>query len=91
MKIEKGTGNMNDVDISWIPKETLDAMSTFYTLTRSKRNQQHSAGIDLLKATASFLPNHLCYRQSIPEDITTETNQEGSWDRSIDSRRHSLP
>lgn len=28
MKIEKGTGGINDVDISWIPQETLNAMST---------------------------------------------------------------
>ncbi|KAG7253977.1 hypothetical protein CRUP_006561, partial [Coryphaenoides rupestris] len=26
MKMEKGTGSMNDVDISWIPQETLNAM-----------------------------------------------------------------
>lgn len=29
MKIEKGTGGMNDVDISWIPQETLNVMSKF--------------------------------------------------------------
>ena len=29
MKIEKGTGGMNDVDISWIPQETLNVMSMF--------------------------------------------------------------
>lgn len=28
LKVEKGTGGMNDVDISWIPQETLNAMST---------------------------------------------------------------
>lgn len=27
LKVEKGTGVMNDVDISWIPQETLNAMS----------------------------------------------------------------
>lgn len=27
MKIEKGTGGMSDVDISWIPQETLNVMS----------------------------------------------------------------
>lgn len=29
MKIEKGTGGLNDVDISWIPQETLNVMSMF--------------------------------------------------------------
>lgn len=29
LKVEKGTSGMNDVDISWIPQETLNAMSTF--------------------------------------------------------------
>lgn len=29
VKIEKGTGGMNDVDISWIPQETLNVMSMF--------------------------------------------------------------
>lgn len=29
MKVEKGTGGMSDVDISWIPQETLKAMSMF--------------------------------------------------------------
>lgn len=29
MKIEKGTGGMSDVDISWIPQETLNVMSMF--------------------------------------------------------------
>lgn len=28
LKVEKGTGGMADVDISWIPQETLNAMST---------------------------------------------------------------
>lgn len=29
VKIEKGTGGMSDVDISWIPQETLNVMSKF--------------------------------------------------------------
>lgn len=29
VKIEKGTGGMSDVDISWIPQETLNVMSMF--------------------------------------------------------------
>lgn len=29
MKVEKGTGGMSDVDISWIPQETLNVMSMF--------------------------------------------------------------
>lgn len=29
LKVEKGTGGMSDVDISWIPQETLNAMSMF--------------------------------------------------------------
>lgn len=29
MKVETGTGGMNDVDISWIPLETLNVMSMF--------------------------------------------------------------
>lgn len=29
VKIEKGTAGINDVDISWIPQETLNAMSKF--------------------------------------------------------------
>ncbi|KAK0145542.1 Translocon-associated protein subunit alpha [Merluccius polli] len=44
MKIEKGTSSMNDVDISWIPQETLNAMSTFCTLYKNFCNtQQHFA------------------------------------------------
>lgn len=35
LKVEKGTGGMNDVDISWIPQETLNAMSTSTTCFRS--------------------------------------------------------
>lgn len=27
VKVETGTGGMNDVDISWIPQETLNIMS----------------------------------------------------------------
>ena len=58
MKIEKGTGNMNDVDISWIPKETLDAMSTFYISTRNhtiyNNIQFELIYLILIKATASF-------------------------------------
>lgn len=35
VKIEKGTGGMGDVDISWIPQETLNVMSMFiYILER---------------------------------------------------------
>lgn len=29
VKIERGTGGMNDVDISWIPQENLNIMSMF--------------------------------------------------------------
>jgi len=31
-KIEKGTGGMNDVDISWLPQETLNIMSRFSSI-----------------------------------------------------------
>lgn len=34
VKIEKGTGGMNDVDISWIPQETLNVMSMFVSRVR---------------------------------------------------------
>lgn len=30
VKVETGTGGMNDVDISWIPQETLNIMSEFH-------------------------------------------------------------
>lgn len=33
VKIEKGTGGMSDVDISWIPQETLNVMSRFLFFT----------------------------------------------------------
>ena len=29
MKVETGTGGMSDVDISWIPQETLNVMSEY--------------------------------------------------------------
>lgn len=32
VKIERGTGGMNDVDISWIPQETLNVMSMFLSV-----------------------------------------------------------
>lgn len=44
VKIEKGTGGMSDVDISWIPQETLNVMSKFTHVTEqelSKMPQGH--------------------------------------------------
>lgn len=42
LKVEKGIGGMSDVDISWIPQETLNAMSMFicsYFCSNSDRNE----------------------------------------------------
>ncbi|CAL8338477.1 unnamed protein product [Lota lota] len=46
MKIEKGTGNMNDVDISWIPQETLNAMNKTSPKTSPRKRTKRAAGTD---------------------------------------------
>lgn len=47
-KVETGTGGMNDVDISWIPQETLNAMSKYPSFPHSP----HHAGLQGLADTA---------------------------------------
>ncbi|TUG37826.1 Translocon-associated protein subunit alpha [Bagarius yarrelli] len=37
VKVETGTGAMNNVDISWIPLETLNAMSEFYPTSMTRQ------------------------------------------------------
>ncbi|KAF7212980.1 transcript variant X1 [Nothobranchius furzeri] len=51
-KVEMGTSSHNDVDMSWIPQETLNQISTYSPYKASprrsprKRNQKRSAGSD---------------------------------------------
>lgn len=68
MKIEKGTGGMSDVDISWIPQETLNVMSKFTYSERKWFKIQYlpleaRAHEYLVNATLSFQtklpPEHL--------------------------------
>ncbi|KAM3878545.1 translocon-associated protein subunit alpha-like [Diretmus argenteus] len=45
-KIEKGTGGMNDVDISWIPQETLNVMNKASPKTSPRKRTNRAAGAD---------------------------------------------
>ncbi|XP_040014892.1 translocon-associated protein subunit alpha-like [Xiphias gladius] len=46
VKIEKGTGGLNDVDISWIPQETLNAMNKASPKTSPRKRTKRAAGAD---------------------------------------------
>ncbi|XP_040890512.1 translocon-associated protein subunit alpha-like [Toxotes jaculatrix] len=46
MKIEKGTGGINDVDISWIPQETLNVMNKASPKTSPWKRTKRAAGAD---------------------------------------------
>lgn len=46
VKIEKGTGSMSDVDISWIPQETLNAMNKASPKTSPRKRTKRAAGTD---------------------------------------------
>ncbi|KAJ0068616.1 hypothetical protein NL108_009732 [Boleophthalmus pectinirostris] len=46
VKVEKGTGNMSDVDISWIPQETLNAMNKASPKTSPRKRAKRAAGTD---------------------------------------------
>ncbi|XP_077386755.1 translocon-associated protein subunit alpha-like [Festucalex cinctus] len=46
VKLEKGTGGMNDVDISWIPQETLNAMNKASPKTSPRKRTKRAAGAD---------------------------------------------
>nr|XP_057910949.1 translocon-associated protein subunit alpha-like [Doryrhamphus excisus] len=46
IKIEKGTGGMSDVDISWIPQETLNAMNKASPKTSPRKRTKRAAGVD---------------------------------------------
>ncbi|XP_061688437.1 translocon-associated protein subunit alpha-like [Syngnathoides biaculeatus] len=46
VKIEKGTGGMNDVDISWIPQETLKVMNKASPKTSPRKRTKRAAGAD---------------------------------------------
>ncbi|XP_069012667.1 translocon-associated protein subunit alpha-like [Embiotoca jacksoni] len=46
VKIEKGTGGMSDVDISWIPQETLNAMNKASPKTSPRKRTKRAAGAD---------------------------------------------
>uniref|UniRef100_A0A3B3ZRA2 Translocon-associated protein subunit alpha n=1 Tax=Periophthalmus magnuspinnatus TaxID=409849 RepID=A0A3B3ZRA2_9GOBI len=49
VKVEKGTGNMSDVDISWIPQETLNVMSKTHKAspkTSPRKRAKRAAGTD---------------------------------------------
>ncbi|KAF6735717.1 Translocon-associated protein subunit alpha [Oryzias melastigma] len=46
VKIEKGTAGINDVDISWIPTETLNAMNKASPKTSPKKRAKRAAGAD---------------------------------------------
>ncbi|XP_041836723.1 translocon-associated protein subunit alpha-like [Melanotaenia boesemani] len=46
VKIEKGTTGINDVDISWIPQETLNAMSKASPKTSPRKRTKRAAGVD---------------------------------------------
>lgn len=85
VKIEKGTGGLNDVDISWIPQETLNAMSMFiFFLTVTSNNRLILLLVSMkIKQHKQLIFNMLSYRQGFPENISTETNQEGRWSRSV--------
>lgn len=44
VKVETGTGAMNDVDISWIPQETLNAMNKASPRTSPRKRARRTAG-----------------------------------------------
>ncbi|XP_036957288.1 translocon-associated protein subunit alpha-like [Acanthopagrus latus] len=46
VKIEKGTGGMNDVDISWIPQETLNVMNKASPKASPRKRTNRAAGTD---------------------------------------------
>ncbi|KAF7208469.1 translocon-associated protein subunit alpha [Nothobranchius furzeri] len=46
VKIEKGTVGINDVDISWIPQETLNAMNKASPKTSPRKRTKRAAGVD---------------------------------------------
>lgn len=46
VKIEKGTGGISDVDISWIPQETLNAMNKASPKTSPRKRTKRAAGTD---------------------------------------------
>lgn len=46
VKIEKGTGGMNDVDISWIPQETLNVMNRASPKASPRKRTNRAAGAD---------------------------------------------
>ncbi|KAG7238291.1 hypothetical protein INR49_031002 [Caranx melampygus] len=46
VKIEKGTGGLNDVDISWIPQETLNVMNKASPKTSPRKRTKRAAGTD---------------------------------------------
>ncbi|XP_029288275.1 translocon-associated protein subunit alpha [Cottoperca gobio] len=46
VKIEKGTGGMNDVDISWIPQETLNVMNKASPKVSPRKRTKRAAGAD---------------------------------------------
>uniref|UniRef100_A0A3Q2Y9E2 Translocon-associated protein subunit alpha n=1 Tax=Hippocampus comes TaxID=109280 RepID=A0A3Q2Y9E2_HIPCM len=46
VKLEKGTGGMNDVDISWIPQETLNVMNKASPKTSPRKRAKRAAGVD---------------------------------------------
>ncbi|GAA6215627.1 translocon-associated protein subunit alpha-like [Lates japonicus] len=46
VKIEKGTGGLSDVDISWIPQETLNAMNKASPKTSPRKRTKRAAGAD---------------------------------------------
>ncbi|CAF96840.1 unnamed protein product [Tetraodon nigroviridis] len=46
LKVEKGTGGMNDVDISWIPQETLNAMNKASPKASPRKRAKRAAGRD---------------------------------------------
>ncbi|XP_036387240.1 translocon-associated protein subunit alpha-like [Megalops cyprinoides] len=46
VKVETGTGGLNDVDISWIPQETLNAMNKASPKASPRKRTKRAAGTD---------------------------------------------
>ncbi|XP_034023484.1 translocon-associated protein subunit alpha-like [Thalassophryne amazonica] len=46
LKVEKGTVGINDVDISWIPQETLNVMNKASPKTSPRKRNKRAAGVD---------------------------------------------
>ncbi|XP_029007487.1 translocon-associated protein subunit alpha-like [Betta splendens] len=46
VKVETGTGGIHDVDISWIPQETLNAMNKASPKTSPRKRTKRAAGVD---------------------------------------------